>query len=92
MNKYSSLKLPTDVQLELASKFRELRKDKKYSQTLLAQRSGVSLGSIKRFENTSQISLESLLKLANLFNRLDDFNLVFKIDTELKKVEKLFTK
>ena len=92
MNKYITIKLPTDVQVQLALKFKELRKSKKYSQALLAQKSGVSLGSIKRFESSSQISFESLLKLANLFNRLDDFDMVFKIDTNLEHIKKLFSK
>ena len=92
MNKYITIKLPTDVQVQLALKFKELRKSKKYSQALLAQKSGVSLGSIKRFESSSQISLESLLKLANLFNRLDDFDMVFKIDMNLEHIKKLFSK
>lgn len=60
------------------------------SQSELAHKSGVSLGSIKRFERTGQISLESLLKLAHLFDRLDDFDHVFKIDKDLKEIEKLF--
>lgn len=37
----------------------------------------MSLGSIKRFERTGQISLESLLKLALVLNSLDSFNSVF---------------
>jgi hypothetical protein len=54
----------------------------------LAYKSGVSLGSIKRFEQTGQISLESQLKLSHLFDRLDDFDLIFKIDEDLKAIEK----
>jgi len=57
----------------------------------LAKRSGVSLGSIKRFELTGQISLESLLKLAHVLNRLNDFELIFKSLDNLEKIEKLFS-
>ncbi|TRX38548.1 helix-turn-helix transcriptional regulator [Flavobacterium sp. ZT3R18] len=88
---YSLNKTPNQVQIELAEKFRLLRKSKKTSQIELANKSGVSLGSIKRFEQTGQISLESLLKLAHLFDRLDDFDLVFKTNEDLKVVEKLFS-
>jgi transcriptional regulator with XRE-family HTH domain len=88
---YSLNKTPNQVQTELAEKFRLLRKNKKISQMDLADKSGVSLGSVKRFEQTGQISLESLLKLAHLFERLDDFDLVFKINEDLKAVEKLFS-
>ena len=83
-------KTPLQVQLELAKRFREVRKSKKFSQFECADKSGISLGSIKRFEHTGQISLESLLKLANLFDRLDDFDEVFKSKEDLKEIEKLF--
>ncbi len=90
MKNYSINKTPSQVQLELAERFKKLRKDKKLSQFELAYKSGVSLGSLKRFEYTGQISLESLLKLAHLFDRLDDFEEVFVVDEDLKKIEKLF--
>lgn len=90
MKSYSINKTPSQVQLELAERFKKLRKYKKLSQSELADKSGVSLGSIKRFEYTGQISLESLLKLARLFDRLDDFEEVFVVDEDLKKMEKLF--
>lgn len=90
MKNYSINKTPSQVQLELAERFKKLRKYKKLSQSELSDKSGVSLGSIKRFEYTGQISLESLLKLAHLFDRLDDFEEVFKMDEDLKKIEKLF--
>lgn len=91
MKNYSLTKVPSQVQLELASRFREIRRNKKVSQSQLANKSGVSLGSIKRFEQTGQISLESLLKLAHLFDRLSDFDAVFKIDADLKSIAKLFS-
>ena len=42
----------------------QLRKRKKISQKALAVKSGVSLGSLKRFEQTGEISLQSFTKLA----------------------------
>ena len=90
MKNYSINKTPSQVQLELAERFKKLRKYKKLSQSELADKSGVSLGSLKRFEHTGQISLESLLKLAHLFDRLDDFEEIFVVDEDLKKIEKLF--
>lgn len=74
----------------LALKTQQLRKKTGISQLELSKRSGVSYGSLKRFETSGQISLESLLKLAYFFDRLDDFTSVFQIDTDLEKVEKLF--
>lgn len=90
MKSYSINKTPLQVQLELATRFQKMRKSKKYSQAQLAEKSGVSYGSIRRFEYTGQISLESLLKLAHLFDRLDDFDAVFKMNEDLKAIEKLF--
>jgi len=90
MNKYSVKPLPSDIQSALAERFRKLRKAKGYSQAEMAQRSGVSLGSLKRFELTGQISLESLLKLAHLLDRLEDFMKVFEPGVDMKRLEKLF--
>jgi len=42
----------------------QLRKRKKLSQKKLAAKSGVSLGSLKRFEQSGEISLQSFTKLA----------------------------
>jgi len=70
---FSIDKQPSEISLLLAQKLRILRKEKRYSQKELAERTGVSLGSIKRFEQSGQISLESLLKIAHLLDRLSDF-------------------
>jgi transcriptional regulator with XRE-family HTH domain len=51
-----------------------------YTQHELAQRSGVSYASVKRFEQTGDISLVHLLKLANVLNRLLEFDTLFKND------------
>ena len=51
---------------------------------------GVSLGSIKRFETTGQISLESLLKIAFILDCLDDFqNIAIKKDDNFKTMDDL---
>ena len=71
-------------------KHKKLRKQKGLSQNELAERSGVSLGSLKRFETKGQVSLESLLKLVFVLGRLSDFESVLKPDKDLKHIEKLF--
>jgi transcriptional regulator with XRE-family HTH domain len=91
MNKYSIAKLPSDILKEIAENHKRLRKSLKLSQAELATRSGVSLGTIKRFERTGQIALESLLKLAYLLNALQDFETIFKRDEDLTAVKKLFS-
>ena len=69
-------KVPQDIMQELQSKFKKQRKTLGYTQQELAERSGVSLGSLKRFEGSGQISLESLLKLAFILECLGDFEQV----------------
>jgi len=66
-------KNPQDVMEELRVKFKQRRTSMGYTQTECATRSGVSLGSLKRFERTGQISLESLLKLAFVLECLGEF-------------------
>lgn len=90
MNKYSIDKLPRDVRIEIAHKHKKLRKQRGLSQIELAERSGVSLGSLKRFETKGQVSLESLLKLVFILGRLSDFESVLKPEKNLKHIEKLF--
>ena len=76
---------------ETAYKHRDLRRKLKLSQAALADQSGVSLGSIKRFERTGKISFESLLKLAHILGRLSDFEALFKPQADLSEIEKLFS-
>lgn len=92
MTNYTINKVPSQTILDLAFRFKKIRKSKKFSQTETAERSGVSLGSLKRFEQTGQISLESLLKLAHLFDKLSEFESVFEEKVDLKAIEKLFKK
>ncbi len=66
-------KNPQDVMEELRVKFKARRTSMGYTQTECATRSGVSLGSLKRFERTGQISLESFLKLAFVLECLGEF-------------------
>ena len=84
-------KKPSDYLREIAQRHKVLRKQAGFSQSELAKRSGVSLGSLKRFETTGQISLESLLLLADVLNRLDDFDAVLKPIENLEAIEKLFS-
>ena len=55
---------PEEIDRAMAQRLRKIRKRKGFSQQKLSERSNVSLGSVKRFESTGQISLLSLTKLA----------------------------
>lgn len=65
----------TEINNNIAQKIVRLRKRKKITQKQLAARSGVSLGSLKRFEQSGEISLQSLTKIAialDVENELED--------------------
>lgn len=65
------------IKNKIRGRVRNKRKALKLSQEELARRSGVSFGSIKRFENTGEISLTSLLKIAMVLESEEDFNSLF---------------
>jgi transcriptional regulator with XRE-family HTH domain len=92
MNKYTTYKLPGDILLETAQKHRQMRRQTKLSQVELAKRFGVSLGSLKRFEKSGQISFESLLKLAHVLGALDGFENIFQHKEDRSRIEQLFSK
>ncbi len=52
-----------EIDTGIADRLVRLRKRRKISQQELAVRSGVSLGSVKRFEQSGEISLKSLTKI-----------------------------
>lgn len=57
-------KTPKEINLIIAERIRKIRRRRKISQKRLSEKSGVSLGSVKRFENSGEISLISLTKIA----------------------------
>ena len=71
-----SLKSPAEVQEELRQRFRRRRLALNLTQEGLAKRSGVALASLRRFERTGLVSLDSLLALALVLDCLSDFDKV----------------
>ena len=57
-------KTAPEINIDIAKRMVAIRKRRKISQKELAKRSGVSLGSLKRFEQTGEISLLSLTKIS----------------------------
>ena len=57
----------------LGARIRELRLIRKWTQQTLADRAGVTLASLQRFERTGKCSLELLLRTAQSLGRLDEF-------------------
>ena len=81
-------KTPNKIGTTIAGNLRVLRKKGKLSMKALAELSGVSYGSLKRFESTGQISLASLLKLAIVLDCADDFECLFK-KTEIRSIQEI---
>lgn len=84
---------PSEINKNLADRIKKIRKRKKISQKELAERCNVSYGSVKRFEQTGDISLLSLTKIAmelgvsneiiNLFTRVP-YNSLEEVRNERK--------
>ena len=70
-------KTPNDIAKELVEKIKQHRKKLKISQVQLAAKSGVSLGSIKRFESKYEISLNSFIKILIALNLERDLENLF---------------
>ena len=78
-----NIQTPSSMLETIKDNFNQQRLSLNLTQEGLSNKSGVSLGSIKRFETTGQISLESLLKIAFILDCLNDFkNIANKKDEE----------
>jgi len=71
---------PTDVQIHLAEFIKSKRKKLKLSRAGLAERSGVPASTIKKYENTYQISLRQFILLFKSVDSLDKLIQVTKED------------
>lgn len=82
------MKTPKEMQQELAARERSLRKKRKMTLQQLADASGVSLGSVKRFESSGEISLRSMIKIAIALGCEEDFSAVFakNIPTSIEEI------
>ena len=89
INQFVEVITPQSMAQKLAEKEKTSRKQMKLTQKELSVRSGVSYASVRRFENTGEISLFSLLKIANVLGVLEDFNALFtrKAITSLKDLD-----
>ena len=68
---------PSDVAKRLALKVKNIRKRKKISQKQLAARSNVAYATLRKFEQTGSISLESFIKLSMELGVVDEINNIF---------------
>jgi len=68
---------PEEINEALAKRVRNIRRRRKISQKQLSVMSGVSYGSIKRFETTGQISLLSLTRITQALGEADEIRNLF---------------
>jgi transcriptional regulator with XRE-family HTH domain len=68
---------PYAIARGIALRMRERRLELNLTQEALARKSGVSLGTLKRFENSFEISLKHLLMLAVALDATEEFASLF---------------
>lgn len=76
-NHFTFQQSPNEIMRNIATRIRAIRKRRKISQKKLSEKSGVSLGSVKRFESTGEISLISLVKVAIALDIAEDLETLF---------------
>ncbi len=68
---------PSDVAVKLAQRLKSIRKRRKITQKQLAARSNVSYATLRKFEKTGQISLESFIKISMELGLTGELNNLF---------------
>lgn len=67
-----------DVMKKIASRLKEKRLKENMTQSGIAERANMSIGSLKRFEKTGEISFHSLLNIAQTLGCLDEMAQLFQ--------------
>lgn len=80
---YLQFETVDEILEKLAKRVKNIRKRRKITQEDISNISGVSLGSVKRFETTGQISLYSLTKIAIALGCVDEIKELFNNVTYL---------
>ena len=67
------LQTPPEVMPEIGRRGKALRLAMDLTQSGLAARAGISVGTVKRFEKSGEIQLNHLLRIAFVLDRLPEF-------------------
>lgn len=68
----TSLHVPEEIEVLLAERVREERLRLGWRQQTLAERAGVSLPTVRRYERTGQATVRNLFRLLHALGRLDE--------------------
>lgn len=82
---------PGAILKNIAARAKKNRLELNLSQNALAARSGVSLGSLKRFEHSAEISLKNLVMLAVALDATHEFASLFS-GKKYQSIDELLTK
>lgn len=81
-------KFPQEIARDVAKQEKRKRKSRKLTQAELAARAGVSLASLKRFEQTGEISFVSLIRLADVLGEREAISQLF-ITREYQSIQEV---
>lgn len=70
-------KTPKETCLQVAQQMRARRKERGLSRAELSKRSGVTVSSLRRFEETGEISFHSLVRLAKTLDEIPRIESIF---------------
>ena len=85
------VKTPKEQSMQIADNLKRLRKGRKISLRALAEMSDVSYASLRRFEESGEISLKSLIKVAIVLDATDPLDRLFN-ETEIRSIEELINR
>ena len=71
---------PIDAMQRTAQRAKALRLEQNITQQELADKVGIAVGTVKRFEKTGEIQFNHLLRIALVLGKLDDFSNIFAVD------------
>ncbi len=77
IEKLQKLTSPAQIAKSVAQREKTQRRRKSITQQELSELSGISLGALRRFEQTGQISFEALVRIAHALGCETDFESLF---------------
>ena len=74
-----NLMSPIDVMISVAQRAKTLRLEQNITQQALADKVGIAVGTVKRFEKSGEIQFNHLLRIALVLGRLEEFFDIFAL-------------